>query len=91
MKTDKTSRLENVLIAIILMLIISGFLSSCTPEEIQPDCNVRIGVLDNFTNEYVPVSFENYQMLYDLYLELDNGCHDAVIDFGNHTIIYTAI
>lgn len=85
----------------LLLISIGLMLLSCDKEELYY-CNVRIGVINNYTKEYIPVSIDNYtkeympdgldnyNMLYDLYLQLDNGCNDATIDYGNHTIIYTA-
>ena len=74
----------------LLLISIALIGLSCTPDELY-ECDVRIGIIDNYTKEYIPASIDTYNMLYDLYMELDNGCNDATIDYGNHTIIYIAL
>ena len=76
----------------LLVLLLLTLTLSCSKEEIEESyCDVRIEVIDNFTGELVGVSYDNYQMLYDLYLEEDNGCNEFILAYGNHTIIFTPV
>lgn len=76
----------------IMALILIVSLMSCSPETTpEINCIVTIEVINTLTGEHIPVSKENYNMLYDLYMDLNNSCNDAIIDYGYHTIIYTSI
>jgi len=79
--------MKNLLILLLLSLTLS-----CSKEDIEEtQCNVMIKVINIYTGELVAVSYDNYQMLYELYIKQDNGCNDLILDYGNYTIIYTTV
>ena len=66
----------------------------CTPEPcpvIEEECLVTIEVINTYTGQHVGVTVDNYQMLYDLYIKNGFACEDIILDYGNHTIIYTTL